>query len=802
LWIIDGYDDEVYKCYLNGTYTGTHFDTTSSGAGEPDGITYASNSFWIVDKNTDEVYKYYPNGTYTGTHFDTASSGNDNPYGITYANGHFWTTDASDDEVYKFYYNGTYTGTHFDTASSGNDNPFGIAYANGYLWITDGGDGEVYKHYLNGTYTGTHFDTTAAGAQFAYGITYANGYFWVSRVWAGIFKFQAETLDSSQVSLGDVVKVQVTPYDANEGTSVNATMNIVNPPWFVYYATFNGSTTDFNSLDPTSLQNVSDATLERTQYGKIVWNNPVNATSADFDTNVNISHGFVGVNSSALDSTFNSSANLTLYNLPFAQPVILMDGVECSDCVILNYSGGDLTFNVSHFANYSVFGNSSLVVWNDADSVIKYINDSISFYVNYTDSESNAVSNASCSIEFYNGTWEGLANMSYNATSELYEYNRSFDSSNYNSFNVNCTSLDYADIGLSDDLTVSFNLFNSTWDTTKTGTSNSTQITLPLESSGTYHFTAYWGDGTSDVITAYNQAEVTHNYATSGVYNVSITGTIQGFRFNNGGDKLKIMDISQWGVLNVGNNNGYFYGCSNLNSSATDALNLSGTTDLSYMFRSVTNFNGDISNWDTSSVVNMHNMFSSATSFNGNISNWDTSSVTDMYGVFASVTSFNQPLDWNTSSVTTMSNMFSSATSFNQNISNWDTSSVTTMYSMFFRASNFNQNLSNWNTSSVTDMSFMIDQASNFNGDISNWDTSSVTYMYGMFFSATSFNQDLGNWNTSSVTDMSSMFYSATSFNQNISNWDTSSVTTMYSMFRSATSFNQPLNTWNTSSVT
>ena len=145
--------------------------------------------------------------------------------------------------------------------------------------------------------------------------------------------------------------------------------------------------------------------------------------------------------------------------------------------------------------------------------------------------------------------------------------------------------------------------FISQWKTDNPGgVSANNQIRLPLESSGTYNFTVNWGDNSSDVITTWNQPATTHTYATPGSYTVSITGTIIGFRFANSGDKTKIINISQWGDLRVGNNGSYFHGCSSLNSTASDALNLTGTTTLTNMFDGASTFNGLIGNWDTSNI--------------------------------------------------------------------------------------------------------------------------------------------------------------------------------------------------------
>jgi surface protein len=233
-----------------------------------------------------------------------------------------------------------------------------------------------------------------------------------------------------------------------------------------------------------------------------------------------------------------------------------------------------------------------------------------------------------------------------------------------------------------------------------------------------------------------------------------------------------LVDIIQWGTANWSSMQLAFSNCSNLRISAIDTPNLTNVRDMSYMFRSATSFNQNISNWNTSNVTNMSNMFFGAKSFNQDIGNWNTSSVTNMTA------------------------MFFSAASFNQNIGSWNTSNVTNMSAMFTNAGAFNQNIGNWNTSKVTDMNYMFNNARSFNQDIGNWNTSRVSNMFIMFNNATSFNQDIGNWNTSKVTNMSAMFLTATSFNQNIGNWNISNVTDMSMMFAGTSSFNQNLGKW------
>ncbi|MCY3410000.1 MAG: BspA family leucine-rich repeat surface protein [Candidatus Heimdallarchaeota archaeon] len=351
------------------------------------------------------------------------------------------------------------------------------------------------------------------------------------------------------------------------------------------------------------------------------------------------------------------------------------------------------------------------------------------------------------------------------------------------------------------------NTFISKWNTSKTsdGSSNATQIKLPLIISGNYNFQVNWGDSSTDTITSYNQEEVTHNYASEGVYDITIDGTIAGWQFGNSFDKLKILEISQWGSFKFGNSGSYFHGASNLNLTATDAPDLSGTLTLYQAFRWCDNLGstGSMNSWNTSKITTMNYAFQSANTFNQSIANWDMSNVISMVGMFGQAYDFNQPIgNWNVSKVTEMYSVFQGAISFNQSLANWDISSATSLYAMFASASSFNQDLSSWNLTSATLTHYMFADAIAFNQPVSGWDVSRVTNMNSMFHNAQAFNQPLNSWDTSNVTSMQEMFWDASSFNQSLDGWDVSKVTNMYRMFRGATPFNQDLSNWNISSVT
>ncbi|WP_299604112.1 BspA family leucine-rich repeat surface protein [uncultured Aquimarina sp.] len=352
------------------------------------------------------------------------------------------------------------------------------------------------------------------------------------------------------------------------------------------------------------------------------------------------------------------------------------------------------------------------------------------------------------------------------------------------------------------DLTAFVGEFTSIWDTTQEGTSADNEITIPTNPGFTYNYIVDWGDGSTDTnITG----DITHTYATAGTYTVKISGDFPAIYFNDGGDRRKIIEILEWGIIEWQTMEDAFHGCENLNFDAIDAPDLSRVTSLKNMFRDCISFNGIVNNWDVSTIADMSGLFAGARIFNRPLDNWNTISVTDLSETFLGANSFNEPLDnWNTASVTTLSSTFAAAGRFNQNINNWDVSQVATMNSTFQDANDFNQPLNNWNVSNVTTMARMFDDARDFNQPLNNWNVSNVTDMTRMFygFIGMDFNQPLDNWDVGNVTNMQEMFRECEFFNQSINNWNVSNVTNMSGMFERADSFNQSLDNWNVSAVT
>jgi hypothetical protein len=129
-----------------------------------------------------------------------------------------------------------------------------------------------------------------------------------------------------------------------------------------------------------------------------------------------------------------------------------------------------------------------------------------------------------------------------------------------------------ADLAVSTDLDFTIN--------TSLGTGAS--MLIPTYQSG-YNYTIFWGDGSSDIGVTGN---ITHNYASDGIYNLKIIGDFPQFYFNNGGDKLKLTSIDNWGDVNyrTSDQRFAFWGCSNLTTLADDIEWINSALKLTYTF--------------------------------------------------------------------------------------------------------------------------------------------------------------------------------------------------------------------------
>lgn len=194
-------------------------------------------------------------------------------------------------------------------------------------------------------------------------------------------------------------------------------------------------------------------------------------------------------------------------------------------------------------------------------------------------------------------------------------------------------------------------------------------------------------------------------------------------------------------------------------------------TDMSYTFHYIgmsnSNFNTipNVSNWDTSNVVNMSNMFYQyATTWPDSIdsvpdvSKWNTSKVKDFSNMFASYADGSLVLNvvpdvsnWDTSSAEDMSSMFSSYggdnEAFNQvpNVSKWNTGSVKTFDSMF--------------------AGYVFDSTSlDSIPDVGIWDVTSCIDFVNMFFEYGKHSKELSkvpnvsDWRFGSDVDISAIF--------------------------------------------
>ena len=140
--------------------------------------------------------------------------------------------------------------------------------------------------------------------------------------------------------------------------------------------------------------------------------------------------------------------------------------------------------------------------------------------------------------------------------------------------------------------------FVTTWSTD----SANQNVTIPVRSDLTYNYTVLWGDGTNSTGLTGN---ATHTYATADDHQIRIYGTYPGIHLDDHSDASKLISIDQWGSNEWASMGSAFEGTSNMVYKATDVPDLSGVSDMSYMFDGASTFNGNISDWNVLAVTDM-----------------------------------------------------------------------------------------------------------------------------------------------------------------------------------------------------
>lgn len=278
-------------------------------------------------------------------------------------------------------------------------------------------------------------------------------------------------------------------------------------------------------------------------------------------------------------------------------------------------------------------------------------------------------------------------------------------------------------------------------------------------------------------------------------------------------------------------------------------------TQTIYMFRDSQATTLDLSNLDTSKVMNMSGMFQNSQATTLDLSSFNTFTVISMSNMFMNSKATELDLSsFNMHTVTGLIDMFngsqattgyartaSDATKLNASpnkpsgltftvkinyklATDEDFSGDTdgtfkyigtaeyveiphtikgvpvTSYKNMFKATNVNGVKST--NKNVTDMSSMFDSSTSASLDLSELDTSNVTNMYGMFWSSKATTLDLSKFNTNKVINMSWMFYGSKATTLDLNSFNTSAVTNMSSMFFSSKATTINLSSFNTSSVT
>ena len=170
----------------------------------------------------------------------------------------------------------------------------------------------------------------------------------------------------------------------------------------------------------------------------------------------------IGDNSILLDSSewseFDKAATLEIYGLSFNKtPAVLKDGEICSDCTAGAYSGGNFSFLVTGFSNYSADVNSNLTAWDESDASKSWYSGNsrpgreVRFFADYINrATGTSASNATCIIAFDDSS----GSMNFNSSKSAFEFVRNFSEAGIFNYSVECADSQLEALSDSDSIPV------------------------------------------------------------------------------------------------------------------------------------------------------------------------------------------------------------------------------------------------------------------------------------------------------------------------------------------------------------
>lgn len=230
---------------------------------------------------------------------------------------------------------------------------------------------------------------------------------------------------------------------------------------------------------------------------------------------------------------------------------------------------------------------------------------------------------------------------------------------------------------------------------------NGDSFTIPCTDTGTFNAVIDWGDGSTDTITTFDAAALQHTYATAGTKTVKVSGTFPNIRFNNGGDKSKVLSVLNLGVVGWLDLKNAFYGCNNLSVFIAGATNTASVIEFAGMLRNclTLDFN-QLTTLSTVSSTDFKNMFKGCTSIKTiDCTSFSTARAVDLSSMFQDCSSLTDVInvEWfnieDLNSVGDLDDFMTNVTlptaRYDQLLINWDAQTVNAGLSPNFGASTY-----------------------------------------------------------------------------------------------------------------